>query len=190
MCPQPGTQIHSSPSCQEAYIWHTCWVASLSPPYSLSSRRENNSMWQAISFLISCVWSISPRNERAVQWRQSFNICGRYVVLTEGRWTAGIHGCVPQYVCVTEGREGGRGSELGFQHSVFNPGLVLERFLNWILSIYIPSCYHWLPQAVYNWTDGIAIFITFLSILRQSVVSLCKNLTQWKGSLLLCPFPP
>lgn len=99
MCPQPQTHIHSNPSCQEAYMWHTCWVTPLSPSLLPSGRRENNSMWQAISFLISCVWSISLRNERAVQWRQSFNICGRYVVLTGGRWTAGIHGCVPLYVC-------------------------------------------------------------------------------------------
>lgn len=47
--------IHSNPSCQEAYICHTCWVASISRQWG----RENNSMWQTSLFLIACVRSIS-----------------------------------------------------------------------------------------------------------------------------------
>lgn len=97
--------------------------------FCLSSGSENITMCQAISRLISCVWSIPlpiPA-ETSVG-----TICGSSVVLTEARWSTGMHGCAPLSVCVTES------SAVSTEFFNLSPSLTITNIALW--SIQCASC--------------------------------------------------
>lgn len=84
---QSAEYSHSNPSSPDCYIWHTGWAAS--PLWAAEGKR----LREASRFISNtmCVIDPPPRCERVVQ---SFSFCDRYVVLSEGRWIAGMHVCM------------------------------------------------------------------------------------------------
>lgn len=161
MCPQPQTHIHSNPSCQEAYMWHTCWVTPLSLSLSLAERREGKQLHVASHFIsnIMCVINLPA------QWT-----CGAVEAIIQHLWqVCGIDrrkmnrgysrvcASVRVWREIEEGREGRREREMEFQRSVFS--LSFEAFFNLISSLYIKNCYHWHPQAVYNRSDCTSVLL-------------------------------